>query len=150
MKRHHPKNERIKRAYRIWLQEAKQKAPHSVDGTMGPVACLNISTVHKDFGLFHIEQARKFKRDMMENVSAETGRPLPKATIKARLDALERGFISGLPIRPDTNPRSNIRTANTQHVPPMIPASRQQGAQAAPDLEQIHSVISTVKSENRN
>ena len=147
MKRHHPKNERIKRAYRLWLQEAKQKASHSIDQTMAAIALFEASTGFKDFAHFHIEQARKFKRDMAENVSIETGKPLAKATVKARLDAL-KGFHFWLADR--SGYRSKINHSDCEYFSMSANDARiatAKRAKPAPDLDQIHCVISTMKSD---
>ena len=89
MRKHHPKNERIKRQYLIWLQEAKRLSPHSIDQKAAAIALFEASTNYKDFAAFHIEQARNFKKRQSETINDATGRPLAKATIKSRFDDLK-------------------------------------------------------------
>ena len=62
MHRHHPKNERIKRQYLAYLEEAKRMSPKSADQAAATIALFERSTSYRDFALFHIEQARRFKR----------------------------------------------------------------------------------------
>lgn len=89
MAKHHPKNERIKRKYLIYLEEAKRMSAGSVDDVAAAIALFERSTNYKDFAAFHIEQARKFKRDLNEATNPKTGKPLAKATIRARLNAVK-------------------------------------------------------------
>ena len=49
MRKHHPKNERIKRQYFIWLQEAKRLSPHSIDQIAAAISLFEASTNYKDF-----------------------------------------------------------------------------------------------------
>lgn len=92
MRKHHPKNERIKRRYLAYLEEAKRLSEKSADQAAAAIAQFEASTGWKDFAKFHIEQARKFKRDLAEQTSPETGKPLAKATVHSRLMALKAFF----------------------------------------------------------
>ena len=53
----------------------------------------------RDFGKFHVEQARGFKTRLLETTNAQTGRPLSAATIKSTLAALKAFFewLAGQP-----------------------------------------------------
>jgi len=62
----HPKNERIKRQYFAYLEEAKRMSPQSVDQSAAAITQFEVSTGYRDFAAFHIEQARKFKRHLAE------------------------------------------------------------------------------------
>ena len=75
MRKHHSKNELMKHQYAAFLEEAKRMSPSTVDQTMATIALFEETTGHRDFGAFHIEQARKFKRRMDEAISPGTGRP---------------------------------------------------------------------------
>ena len=99
MKKHHPKNERIKRQYMIYLEDARRLSPASVDEAAASIALFESSTGNKDFALFHTEQARKFKRDLNEATNPKTGKPLAKATIRSRLNAVKGLFhyLAGQP-----------------------------------------------------
>ncbi len=97
MRKHHPKNERIKRQYLAYLEEAKRMSTSSVDQVAAAIALFEASTGWRDFGAFHIDQARKFKRLLADAINPETGKPLAKAIAYSRLMAL-KGFVT-LPCR---------------------------------------------------
>jgi integrase len=147
MNKHHPKNERIKRKFRIWLQEARHKSVHSIDQIVAAIALFEASTSFKDFAAFHIEQARKFKSDQFESVNPDSGKPLAKATIKHRLDAL-KFFFKWLADQPRYG--SRIKHADCEYF--NISANDARIATAkrdrpAPDLDQVHFVLSVMEAE---
>src|SRR5215470_14910335 len=92
-------NERIKRAYLTFLEEAKKMAVASVDHAAAAIAEFERHTRHKDFRKFHIEQAKAFKAHLNALANAETGKPLAKATIRSRLMAL-KAFVQWLSDKP--------------------------------------------------
>ena len=69
MRKHHPKNERIKRKYFTYLEEANRMSASSVDQVAAAIAQFEASTGHRDFAVFHIEQARKFKRQLADAIN---------------------------------------------------------------------------------
>ncbi len=147
MQKHHPKNERIKRAYVIWLQEAKRLSPHSIDQITAAIALFELSTKHKDFAAFHIGQAKKFKSDQLEATNAKTGKPMAKATIKSRFDAL-KGFF--LWLADQSGYKSKITHTDCDYF--NISANDARIATAkrerpAPDLDQVHFVLGGMKHE---
>lgn len=71
MRKHHPKNERIKRHYLAYLEEARRMSEKTADQLAAAIALFEASSGYKDFSLFRIEQARKFKRDMADYVNPE-------------------------------------------------------------------------------
>jgi integrase len=147
MQKHHPKNERIKRKYRFWLQEAKQKAPHSIDQAMAAIALFEASTNFKDFAVFHIEQARKFKAAQLECFNPDTKKPLAKATAKGRLDAL-KAFFLWLADQPGYG--SRIKYADCQYFNMSANDARIASAKRerpAPDLAQVHHVLDGMNCE---
>lgn len=144
MRKHHPKNERIKRAYAIYLEEAHRMAPKSVDQALAAIASFEASTGWRDFARFHIEQPRKFKRQLEDEVNSNTGRPLSKATSYARLKAVGR-FIHWLAGQPGY--KSRIRYTDADYFNPsandarIATASREQ---RAPSLEQVRYAIASM------
>ena len=147
MRKHHPKNERIKRQYLIWLQEAKRLSPHSIDQKAAAIALFEASTNYKDFAAFHIEQARNFKKRQAEAINDATGKPLAKATIKSRFDAL-KAFLLWLADQPGY--RSKIKHSDAEYF--NIAANDAAIATAkrekhAPELEQVHFVLDGMKTE---
>lgn len=147
MRKHHPKNERIKRQYLIWLQEAKRLSPHSIDQKAAAIALFEASTNYKDFAAFHIEQARNFKKRQADTINDTTGKPLAKATIKSRFDAL-KAFLLWLADQPGY--RSKIKHSDAEYFnmaandAAIATAKREKHA---PELEQVHFLIDGMKAE---
>lgn len=144
MRKHHPENERIKRRYLTYLREAKQLSVASVDQAAAAIAAFEVSTGHKDFRKFHIEQAQRFKRVLGEQINPATGKPLAKATIQGRLMAV-KAFVQWLADQPGF--RSRIRYLDANY----FNASANDGRIAkavherpAPTLEQIRKVLSVM------
>ncbi|WP_305989282.1 hypothetical protein [Roseibium sp. MMSF_3544] len=99
MRKHHPKNERIKRHYLAYLEEAKRMSEKTTDQVAAAIAMFEALSGYKDFALFRIEQARKFKRDMADHIDPETRRPMAKATMRSWLGHLKAFFhwLAGQP-----------------------------------------------------
>ncbi len=86
-------NERIKHQYLSYLTEAKRLSEKSADIAMAAISDFQKSTHNKDFKRFHIEQAKRYKRELGNAINANTGKPLSKATINSRLNANKAFFI---------------------------------------------------------
>jgi hypothetical protein len=97
MSTHNPENERIKRRYFAYLEEAKRRGEPSVDAA---ATAFELDTRFREFKKFHPEQAVAFKRRLAKQTNARTGKPLAKATIHSTLAAL-KAFSSGWPGSPD-------------------------------------------------
>lgn len=141
MRKHHPKNERMKRDYAIWLEEAKRYSPQTVDQVMAAIALFEESTAYKDFASFRIEQARRFKRLQNEAKNSDTGKPLAKATIRSRLMAL-KAFFQWLAFQPGY--KSRVKHADSDYFNPSANDGRVATARRekpAPDLAQVHYVL---------
>src|SRR5262245_15577553 len=93
MNKYNPDNERIKRQYRVFLKEAHRKNEKSIDAFDDAIARLEAYTQHRDFKLFHVEQAVAFKRHLLEQTSQRTGVRLSHATCHAVLGHLKRFFV---------------------------------------------------------
>ena len=147
MRKHHPKNERIKRQYFIWLQEAKHLSPHSIDQIAAAISLFEASTNYKDFAAFHIEQARNFKKRQAESINEDTGKPLAKATIKSRLDALKAFWFW---LADQSGYRSKINRSDKDYFNLSANDARIASAKRekrAPDLAQVHHVLDSMKAE---
>ncbi|MAZ18980.1 MAG: recombinase XerC [Ahrensia sp.] len=154
MRKHNVKNERIKRQYLAFLGEAKRLSPKSVDQAAAAIASFEASTGHKDFAHFHIEQARKFKRDVHDATNPATGKPLAKATIHSRLMAL-KAFAQWLAGQPGY--KSRIRYSDAEYFNPSANDSRIATAhreRPVPSMEQIRHAIFSMRNgtgiEKRN
>lgn len=147
MRKHHPKNERVKRRYLTWLEDAKRLSPHSVDQATAAIAAFEVSTNYKDFAAFHIEQARRFKRQLSETPNSDTGRLLAKATIHSRLMAV-KGFLQWLAREPGYRARLNYSDAeyfNPSANDTRIATTRREAP--SPELAQIHGVLEAMPAE---
>jgi integrase len=133
-------NERIKRDYLAYLTEAKRQSEKTVDQVAAAIAAFEASTGRKDFKLFHIEQAKAFKRHLANQVNAETGKPLAVATIHSRLMAL-KALFQWLAGRPGFR---RIAYADADYFNPSANDGRIAGAtreKPAPSLEQVRHVL---------
>src|SRR4051812_25952091 len=89
---HNPNNERIKHEYLRFLKEAKRKNEATLDKVAKAVARFEVSTGHRDFKKFHVEQAIAFKRTLADHDSQTTGEKLSQATQYATLMHLKAFF----------------------------------------------------------
>ena len=144
MRKHPPQNERIKRQYFAYLEEAKRMNPSSVDQVAAAIAQFEASTGFRDFRAFHIEQARKFKRQLADAINPATGHPLAKATIYSRLVAVKAFFLwlAGQP-----GYKSRLAYSDADYFNPSNNDARIAKAvreRRTPTLEQIRHVIANM------
>ena len=99
MATHNSYNERIKRRYFAYLNEAKGQSETTVDQAAKALARFEVDTRNRDFKAFHVELAVSFKRRLAEQVSPYSGQRLSKATLHATLAHLKRFFhwLAGQP-----------------------------------------------------
>ncbi|UES36827.1 tyrosine-type recombinase/integrase [Roseibium aggregatum] len=147
MRKRHPKNERIKRRYLTYLEEADRQSKRTTDQVAASLFQFENSTGFKDFAAFHIEQARKFKRDMEGFKSPRSGKPLAKATMKSRL-AHVKAFFQWLAREPGY--KSKIRYSDCDYFnlsardTRIATATREQSVASA---EQIRHVLRSMKAD---
>ena len=111
MKKHNPENERIKRAYFIYLKEARRLSEPSIDAVAAALSTFEIYTRYRDFKRFHTQQAVGFKRKLAEQVSQRTGDRLSKGTLLTTLNAL-RSFFQWLAGQPGYRSRLTYADAD--------------------------------------
>jgi len=87
------KNERIKRDYVLYLEEAKRRDPATVDRVLKSIDRFEESTRRRDFKSFHRKQAVAFKQKLSEALNARTGQRLSKATVHSILRDLHAFFF---------------------------------------------------------
>jgi integrase len=144
MRQHNAENERVKRDYLIYLKAAKGLSEASLDTVAKAIHRFEVSTKFRPFRKFHIEQAVAFRRQLSETESAETGKPLSKATVLQTLNAL-RAFFLWLAGQPGY--RSRISYSDADYFG--LSAKDTRIAKAArerpvPTLEQIRGVLAVM------
>lgn len=87
------KNERIKREYVLYLEEAKRRDPTTVDRILKSIGRFEESTRRRDFKSFHRKQAVAFKQRLAEALNARTGERLSRATVHSILRDLHAFFF---------------------------------------------------------
>jgi len=130
MKKHNPKNERIKRNYLRFLKESKGQNELSLDSAAMALSQFESYTKHRDFKKFHYEQAIGFKHDLAKQKAKRSGKPLSKSTLNTILRYL-KGFVQWLAMQPGYKSsiifthadyfslsEKDARIANTSHARP--------------------------------
>lgn len=146
MPSHNPENERIKRAYLVYLKEARRLSEHSVDAAAAALARFEAYTRFRDFRRFHFEQAIGFKRRLAEEKNMRTGEQLSKATVLATLNTL-RVFLQWLSQQPGY--RSRIQYADADYFTLSDKDARIASVgheRPVPTLEQLQHVIAQMPS----
>ena len=92
MRKHSAENERIKRAYFIYLKEARRLSEHSIDAAAAAIGRFEEYTKYRDFKRFHAQQAVGFKRRLAGEINQRTGECLSKSTVFTTLNALRAFF----------------------------------------------------------
>src|SRR5271157_1025511 len=95
-----PKNDRVKREYLIYLKDARQRSPATVEQVRHAIERLEAYTGFQDFGTFNKEQARGFKRALVATKGQRSGKPISTATAHHVLQALKE-FLAWLHSRPN-------------------------------------------------
>ncbi|WP_429931485.1 site-specific integrase [Agrobacterium vitis] len=148
MRKHHPKNERIKRRYFDYLKEARRMDVSSVDMAAAAIAGFEQWSNYRDFATFHIEQAKNFKAHLANARHEKTGKPLAKATINSRLMAL-KNFVHWL--AGQQGYKSRIAYADSDYFNPSANDSRIATAhreKKVPTVEQVKLVLSKMPTDS--
>lgn len=144
MTRHNPKNERIKRAYFVYLREARGRHETSVDGVAKAMSRFEEATGFREFATFHREQAMAFKRRLDFQTNARTDERLSRSTVASTLAAL-RAFFIWLADQPGY--RSKIRYSDADYFNPSEKDARIAKAvreKPSPTVEQMHHVLAVM------
>jgi integrase/recombinase XerD len=94
-----PKNDRAKRDYLIYLKDARQRSPTTVEQVRHAIDRLESYTGFKDFATFNKDQALGFKRALLASKAQRSGKPISKATAHHVLQAIKE-FLAWLQSRP--------------------------------------------------
>jgi integrase len=139
--KHTPKNERIKRAYFLYLREARRRDEASVDGVAKALARFEEATSWREFAAFHREQAVAFKRKLDGQLNARTGDRLSRATVHSTLSAL-RAFFIWLADQPGYRRKISYSDADYFNLSENdVRIAKAKRDPEAPTLEQIHHVL---------
>src|SRR5262245_26067744 len=141
MQVHNSDNERIKRAYFIYLKEARRLSEPSIDAAAAALSQFEEYTRYQSFKKFHIQQAVGFKRKLAERINKRTGGGLSPRTQFTTLRSL-RGFFQWLADQPGY--RSRLSHADADYFNLSEKETRIAKASAdkpAPTLEQIGQVL---------
>jgi integrase len=154
MHKHHPDNERIKHKYFSFLKEAMRHSEQTIDGVAKAIARFEEYNKHRDFKLFHHQQAVAFKKHLTEQVNKQTGKKLSKATLHTTCANLKK-FFEWLAREPGYKSRiqySDAEYFNMSAKDTRIATARR--GKAAPTIEQIkhviHSMLDHTDIEHRN
>ncbi len=133
------KNERIKRAYRIFLKEADGKAEGTIDQIMKAIERYEAFTSRADLATFDQRKAVRFK----DHLAAQE---LAKATILATVKALKRffGWLSH-----QSGYRSRIRRTDIEYLNLAdrdVRAAKAPADRPAPSLDQVRKVFAVMPS----
>jgi integrase len=88
-----PRNEKAKRAYLIFLRDAKGRDEKSIDQVAAAIDRFDEYNRRRDFAKFHIEQARGFKAHLSARRNARTGEPLSASTVNSTLCTVKAFFV---------------------------------------------------------
>ena len=141
MKKRNPNNERIKRDYRLWLKDAKGQSEATIDMVEAAIHRFETHTRFKDFKTFRREQAVAFKAWLTDQLNAQTGNRLSKATLASTLKVL-RAFFEWLSREPGF--RSHVHFSDAEYF--NLSANDNRIAKAersrpSPSLAQVQRVV---------
>lgn len=148
MKKSSAPNERIKREYFIFLEEAKGRNEASIDGVAKALNRFETYTRFRDFKQFHIEQAKGFKTHLTEQRNTRTGEPLSAATLYSTLRVLKAFFqwLAG-----KSGYKSRIANADAEYFNLSEKGTRVATAhrgKRTPTLEQIRHVLESMPAQS--
>lgn len=146
MRKRNANNERIKRDYLIYMADAQGRSKATQDQAMAALSAFEASTGQRDFALFHIEQARAFKRQLSAQRHGETKAPLAAATIHGRLMAV-KAFFHWLVGRPGYR---RLNYGDVEYFNPSTKDARIATAKRerpAPSVAMVQRVVAEMPSE---
>jgi len=148
MTKHNANNERIKRQYLIFLEEAKRQNESSVDAVAKAISRFEAYTKYRDFKAFHFEQAVGFKNHLAKQINQRTGKPLSKSTMNSTLGQL-KSFFQWLAMQ--SGYKSRISYTNTEYFnlsEKEVRIATAKRETAVPTMEQINHVIESMPNHS--
>jgi integrase len=83
----------MKRAYRLWLKNAKGRSEATLDIAAAAIDRFDEHNKFRDFKTFRLEHAISFKDHLANGRRRSTGKPLSKATLYGTLKAVQAFFV---------------------------------------------------------
>jgi integrase len=134
-------NERTKRRYFAYLKGAKRYSESSVDEAAKALHRFETYTKFRGFRKFHIEQANGFKKYLVDEKNARTGKPLAKATLYGTLSNL-RAFFHWLADQPGFRSKLSYSDADYFSLSEKdIRIAKAERDRPFPSLEQVQHVL---------
>lgn len=141
-------NERIKRRYLAYLREARRCSESTIDAAAAAIDRFDVFQSRKPFKTFHRERAMAFKRRLIEQRGAQSGKPLSQSTLDSTLRALV-AFFKWLAAQPGYKSRFTYTDAEHFHLALAdARAGRAHRPRSFPTIEQLHHVLSTMPSRS--
>ena len=144
MPKYHAINERIKRKYFTYLQEARRYSVQTVDITAKALARFEEYNNYRDFKTFNPQQAVAFKKHLAQQKALLSGEKLSKATLHGTLANLKH-FFQWLSGQAGYKTHFNYLDAdyfNLSENEVRVATARR--PQKAPTMEQVRHVILTM------
>lgn len=154
MNKHNPNNERIKRKYLIFMEEARQQQEATIDAIAKAVNRFESYTKFRDFKSFRFEQAVGFKKHLAKQDNKRTGDKLSKATLNSTLRQL-KSFFQWLSMQAGYKSRINYPDAEYFNLSENdVRVATAKRTQPVPTRKQIEHVLNNMPSstalEKRN
>lgn len=141
-------NERIKRKYFGFLREAKRHSEPTVDAAAAALNRFELYTKHREFRLFHFEQAVAFKRHLAEQRAQRSGEALSKATLHSTLTQLKR-FFQWLALQPGYKSRLRYSDAEYFNISDNdVRIAKAVREKRVPTSEQIKHIINSMLGDS--
>jgi integrase len=147
MQKYNPENERVKREYRQWLQDAQGRSEATLDIAAAAIDRFEAHNRFRDFKTFRREQALSFKQHLAAERHPKTGKPLAKATLYGTLKAVQAFFLW---LSREPGYRSHVHASDVAYFRPNDNDARIATARRdrpAPSLEQVQHVIANMAVE---
>ena len=137
-------NERIKREYFSYLEDALGRDESTIDAAAKAIVRFEESTGRRDFGKFHRSQAVAFKKRLAEALNARTGERLSKSTLLSTLRDL-RAFFFWLAQQPGFKKHVAYGDADYFNLSDRdVAVARARREKRAPSLAQVEHVLSSM------
>ena len=147
MRKHNAENELVKREYLAWLKNAETREVATVDAAAAAIHAFEAFNRYGSFKSFRSEHAVSFKSHLADQTHPKTGKPLSKATLRARLMAL-KAFFEWL--SRESGYKKTVRYSDAAYFNLSANETRIAAAsreQKTPSIEQVIQVLEIMPSD---